>query len=302
MITYSGLQKDRRRFLALTGLTLKEFQALLGAFRRSYERLYPPQRTLAGRPRRRAPGGGRHGALHPPEQKLLLLLVYLKAYPLQVVMAELFALSQQGVNYWLHRLLPVLRLALDELGVLPQRSPGRFAHSRPPPEGGHRLIIDGTERRRHRPKGPEKQALHYSGKRKAHTDKNVVIVRTPGGRVEYLSRTYPGTAHEKRIAEHEGIAYPPDTVLYKDSGFQGYEPPVQQTRQPKKKGARERAHPRGEAQQPKVGEGTGQGRAWAGRGEAGPQHQGHLPQHQGGRLRCRPGGRLRAPQPARAEP
>src|SRR5947209_20387110 len=110
MITYSGLQKDRRRFLALTGLTLKEFQGLLEAFRRSYERLYPPQRTLAGRPRQRAPGGGRPGALHLPEQKLLFLLVYLKAYPLQVVLAELFALSQQGVNYWLDRLLPVLRL------------------------------------------------------------------------------------------------------------------------------------------------------------------------------------------------
>src|SRR6266481_2495937 len=123
MITYSELQQDRRRFLALTGLTLKEFQILLGAFRRSYDRLHPPQQTLAGRPRQRLAGGGRHGVLHLPEQKLLFLLVYLKTYPLQVLLAELFDLSQQGVNYWLHRLLPVLHAALDELGVLPERDP-----------------------------------------------------------------------------------------------------------------------------------------------------------------------------------
>jgi hypothetical protein len=36
--------------------------------------------------------------LHRPEQKLLFLLVYLKTYPLQAVMAELFGLSQPGVN------------------------------------------------------------------------------------------------------------------------------------------------------------------------------------------------------------
>src|SRR5438046_2643970 len=117
MITYADLWQDRRRFLALTGLTVMEFQTLLAAFRRSYDYFHPPHHTAAGRPRQRRPGGGRHGVLHPPEQKLLFLLVYLKTYPLQVVMGELFGLSQQGVDYWLHRLLPALRLALDDLGV-----------------------------------------------------------------------------------------------------------------------------------------------------------------------------------------
>ena len=39
-----------------------------------------------------------------------------------------------------------------------------------------RLIIDGTERRRQRPKNPEKQALHYSGRKKTPCDKNVIVV------------------------------------------------------------------------------------------------------------------------------
>src|SRR5262249_27058761 len=132
MITYSELRRDRGRFLALTGLTVTEFQRLLEAFRRSYERWYPPRRTLAGAARLRCPGGGRRGVLHRPEQKLGFLLVYLMTYPLQVVMGELFDLSQQGVNYWLHRLLPVLRSALDDLGVRSERRPRRFAQSQPP--------------------------------------------------------------------------------------------------------------------------------------------------------------------------
>ncbi len=239
MITYMQLQNDPRQFLALTGLTLVEFQTLLAAFVGSYERHYPADQTLSGQPRQRFAGGGRTGVLHAPEQKLLFLLVYLKAYPLQAVMAELFGLSQPGVNQWIHRLLPVLRSALDDLGVLPERDPGHVAEHQSP-AAQRRLIIDGTDRRRQRPKNHEKQALHYSGKKKTHSDRNVVLLDAPSERIEFLSPTYPGKVHDKKIADEQQISYPPGTVLYKDTGFQGYEPAVRQTCQPKKKAARPR--------------------------------------------------------------
>jgi len=242
MVSYETLQVDRRRFLALTGLTLSEFQRLLTAFPRAYQRDYPARQTAEGQPRRRSLGGGRKGFLHRPEDQLLFILVYLKTYPLQAVMGELFGLSQPQVNHWIHRLLPVLQEALDELGVCPERSAGHFARSPATAGVEPRLIIDGTERRRQRPKGPEKQALHYSGKKKTHTDKNVVIVTLPRERVDFLSRTCVGKMHDKKIADTEGIVYPPEAILYKDTGFQGYEPAVQETRQPKKKAAPRRAH------------------------------------------------------------
>ena len=244
MMTYATLQSDRREFLALTGLTLQEFQLLLNAFTPAYERRYPKDRTLADRPRQRCAGGGRKGVLDSPEQKLLFLLVYLKTYPLQVLMGELFGLSQPGVNYWFHRLLPVLRDALDSLGVLPERNPNDFAQSQTATGTEPRLIIDGTERRRQRPKSPEKQALHYSGKKKAHTDKNVVIVDLRRKCIGFLSRTYVGKTHDKKIADSEGISYPPKAELYKDTGFQGYEPAVTRTCQAKKKAAPRGAHSR----------------------------------------------------------
>jgi DDE superfamily endonuclease len=238
MVTYTELRSDRKRLLALTGLTLPEFEHLLPAFARAYERLYPPDRTLTGRPRQRSAGAGRKAVLAGPEQKLLFLLVYLKTYPLHIVLAELFGLSPSRVNSWLHRLLPVLREALDDLGALPERDPQAFARTPTPSREQTRRIIDGTERRRQRPKSPEKQRAHYSGRKKTHSDKNVVVADARSKRIDFLSQTYEGRVPDKSIAAQEGIDYPPGTVLYKDSGFQGYEPAVAQTCQAKKKAAR----------------------------------------------------------------
>ena len=95
-------------------------------------------------------------------------------------------------------------------------------------------LIDRTERRRQRPKNPTTQAPTYSGKRKTHCDKNVVIVQAKSKRGGFLSQTYAGKTHDKKIVDIEPIAYTPDTILSKDAGFQGYEPAVAQTRQPKK--------------------------------------------------------------------
>jgi hypothetical protein len=145
-----------------------------------------------------------------------------------------FEVSQSRVNEWIHRLLPILKGALGELGVLPEREPGHFARSEA--QHGERpdLIIDGTERRRQRPKNPIKQAAASSGKKKLHCDKNVVIVQGQSKRVGVLSQTYAGKTHDKKIVDTEPIVYPPDALLSKDTGFQGYEPAGVQTRQPKK--------------------------------------------------------------------
>jgi Helix-turn-helix of DDE superfamily endonuclease/DDE superfamily endonuclease len=275
MMTYAELRGDRRRLLAVTGMTPPEFGRLLTAFARSYGRRYPADRTAAGRPRQRRPGAGRPGVLRRPEQKLLFLLVYLKAYPLQAVMAELFGLSQPRVNCWLRRLLPVLRDALDDLGALPERDGGAFAGARPP----RRLIIDGTERRRQRPKNPEKQAAHYSGRKKVHCDRNVVVAEAGSRRVGFLSRTHPGRSSDKGVADREGVAYPPGAVLHQDGGFQGYRPAGVTTRQAKKKAGRRRADGGGEGSQPGAAARAGAGGARAGGREAQPHRQGRLAEH-----------------------
>jgi hypothetical protein len=252
MINYMTLSNQPRPFLALTGLTTTEFRDLLPSIEAAYDRAYPAERTATGQTRRRWPGGGRHAVLYTAADKLLFVLVYLKTYPLQAVLGQLFGLSTSQANYWLHHLLPVLRSALDDLGVLPERDGDRLAAQPAEPRRSRLVIVDATERRRQRPKNAEKQALHYSGKKKAHTDKNVLVVRAADQRVLFLSRTYAGKAHEKRIAEEARLTYPPGTTLYKDAGFQGYEPAVEKTCQAKKKAAGPRANGRGEECQPQA--------------------------------------------------
>ncbi len=234
MLTYAKLKRNRRKFLALTGLTPKEFKLLLPAFQRAYARRFPPDQTVRGTVRQRKRGGGRNSSLDNPEQKLLFALVYLKTYPLQELLGEVFDLSQSRANRWIHQLLPVLQRALKDTGVRPERDPRQFARRERQTGEPLDLIIDGTERRRPRPKNPEKQALYYSGHKKTHSDKNVVIANRKTKRIGYLSQTYAGKTQDKKIVDRERIAYPRGAKLHQDTAFQSYAPRGCEVYQPKK--------------------------------------------------------------------
>jgi len=229
MLRYAALQKKPRDVLALTGLARREFEELLPAFERALPK--PAQRRTR---RRRAPGGGRKPGLPTVADKLLFILVYTKTYPIQSVQGHLFGMSQSSANRYIQQLLPVLAEALDHLGVMPEREgPNVARHERRAGEG-HDLIVDGVERRRQRPKHPKIQAIHYSGKKKTHSDKNVVVVNTQTKRVSFLSPTLPGAVHDKTLADHVTIRYPSQSTLRSDLGFLGYAPRVREHLQPKK--------------------------------------------------------------------
>ena len=296
-MTYNTLSTQSRSFLAMTGLTLAEFRDLLPAFENAYDRTSPPDRTANGQSRRRWPGAGRHSVLSQTEDKLLFILVYLKTYPLQVMLGQLFGISTSQADFWLHQLLPVLRSALDDLGVAPERDGARVACSPVMPEGTETVIIDGTERRRQRPKNAEKQARHYRGKKKTHTDKNVLLASAPAKRVLFLSGTYPGATNDKRIADEQRLRYPPGTTLYKDTGFQGYEPAVQKTCQAKKKATGARANCRGEGGESHVGETSRARGACDRRGEAQSDCQRRVSEQKARVVRCVHGACLRIAQP-----
>jgi hypothetical protein len=230
MLRYATLRKKPKDLLALTGLARREFDELLPVFEQA---LAQPRRPRRKR-RQRARGGGRKPALPTAADKLLFILVYMKAYPLQAVQAHLFGMSQPSANRYIHQLLPVLAKALDRLGVMPERDGQKVArHERRQGEAND-LIVDGVERRRQRPKNPEIQAIHYSGKQHIHADKNVVVVNTQTRRVSFLSQTLPGSVHDKALADHAMIRFPKDSTLRSDLGFYGYQPHVREHLQPKK--------------------------------------------------------------------
>jgi hypothetical protein len=234
MLTYTTLQDRPREFLAATGLTHDEFARVLPAFAAAYAVRYPPDKTWEGKVRQRQSGGGAKGVLSQMADKLLFILVYQKTNPLQTMHGLQFDLSQPQTNYWIHRLLPVLRQALATLGMAPERDASRVATSPLMLEGAPAGALDGTERRRQRPTEVAKQRAHYSGKKKTHTDKNVLLINEYTSKVVYLSPTVAGTTHDKKAADEADLVYPVNSTLAKDTGFQGYEPAGVLTQQPKK--------------------------------------------------------------------
>jgi len=234
MLTYNDLKDKARELLAATGLTGEEFEHLLLAFTTAYCTLYAADKTTEGKPRQRRSGGGTKGTLHRMEDKLLFILVYQKTYPLQTMQGLHFGLSQSQANYWIHHLLSVLQRALSDLQLTPERQANALASSALVQEGAPDLLLDGTERRRQRPQDALQQRSHYSGKKKAHTDKNLLLVNEHTGKVVYLSSTTAGKTHDKKAADEAGLTFPAGATLSKDTGFQGYEPNGVLTHQPKK--------------------------------------------------------------------
>lgn len=234
MLSYDKLKDKPRAFLAATGLTLTEFESLLPVFQTAYECTYPPDRTYEGKARQRSAGGGAKGTLPSFADKLLFIVVYQKTNPLQVMHGLQFALSQSQANYWIHRLLPVLQHALREMGHAPERDAQRVETSALALAGAPNLAVDGTERRRQRPRDTAMQKAHYSGKKKTHTDTHILLINEHTGKVVYLGPTLPGKTHDKKAVDETPVAYRTNTTLDKDTGFQGYEPGGVLTTQPKK--------------------------------------------------------------------
>jgi hypothetical protein len=77
---------------------------------------------------------------------------------------------------------------------------------------------DGTERRIVRPQNAVEQMGCYSGKKKDHTVKNVLLVNAPLT-ILFLSATHGGRVHDKRIVEATPYPLPAGSRLLQDLGF-----------------------------------------------------------------------------------
>lgn len=230
-MSYQELKSKPKTLQSLTGLNPQEFEKLLGSFGIAWASYV--ETTFEKKERQRGYGAGRKAELARLDDKLLFILVYFRLYPTQVVQGYLFSIGQAQANEWVHRLTGVLNQALGYEQQLPEREPSKLEEvltACPSLE----FMIDGTERPLNRPQDKDDRKTYYSGKKKAHTLKNNVITHR-GGKVVFLSDTYEGKKHDKKIADEEGYVFPPESTLWQDSGFQGYAPEGVKSEQPKKK-------------------------------------------------------------------
>ena len=161
------------------------------------------------------------------------MLFYFKCYPLQEVMALFFGISQPRVSHWVGELTPLVNQALGRELLLPARKPADLEKLLAEVPDAL-LLLDGTERPIRRPKDKDAQKSDYSGKKKSHRKKNLLVTRER--EVVYLGPTSPGSRHDKKLADESGLSFPPESWVLEDSGFQGYEAPgAGRTLRPKKK-------------------------------------------------------------------
>jgi len=218
MTNYTQLSRKPKQFHALTGYTLEEFAALLPAFVISFL-AYVQEYTLEGKKRqKRRYVTYKNCPLLTMEDKLLFILMYLRKATTQDIFGEVFGMSQPVVNQWVHRLHPCLNQALAELGEIPARIASDLQVA------GDEVKVyfqDGTERPIQRPKNQEAQKTYYSGKKKRHTVKNNVLVKAQA-KIGLLSATCEGKKHDKKIADETQFTLPQGSLLYQDTGFQGF--------------------------------------------------------------------------------
>jgi hypothetical protein len=225
MLTFAKLAKQPTVLQALTGLSLEAFGDVLPAFVQAMHHLEQQADAQRLQPRERHRGGDRKPFLQHPADQFLFILFYFKVYPLQHVQAFFFGISQTQVCEWVRRLTPLLNLALGIEHHLPERKAATMSQVlRACP--GLEFIIDGTERPIQRPKDKKRQRELYSGKKKRHTVKNVVIVDRRTCKIKALSQTRSGKMGDKRIADEEEYRFPARSRLWKDTGFQGMNHPT----------------------------------------------------------------------------
>lgn len=213
-----------RQFQALTGLSRAEFAALLPAFATAYhDQVVVP--LWQGRTRRRQPGGGRRGYVPRLAERFAFILLYVRQYPTQDLLAALFGMSQPQANYWVLTLLPVLQATLGQVVALPLRPATATMAALQAQCAELTFLLDATERPVRRPKDDARQRAHYSGKKKRHTVKNTLLTNAEGSQILLVGRTATGNTHDKTLAVADAIPYPADSVGAGDLGYQGHAPP-----------------------------------------------------------------------------
>jgi hypothetical protein len=238
MLRYEELKKHPRKFLAMTGYTVAEFEALLPHFQAEFEKHVAIYRLDGKKRSKRSYSAYKNSPLPTVADKLLFILIYLKQGSLQEAQATLFGLHQPDANKWIHLLQMLLNRTLAVLAELPARETAEL-EQRLEAEAKEKdkpllFLHDGTERTVVRPKDKSLQKLYYSGKKRSHTLKNILLSQA-NCKIIFLSPTCEGKKHDKKAADQASYQLPAGSTLYQDTGFQGFSLVGVTIIQPKKK-------------------------------------------------------------------
>lgn len=217
MYIQSALRTDRM-CKALTGLTVSEFNSLVTDFEWNYQEYQYKRRKN----RQRKPGGGRDSKIESAKEKLFYILWYMKTYPTFDVASYSVGFARSSACTWMHDLLPILEMTMKRKFVLPERKisdPEEYFRLFPEAK---EVFVDAVERLKQRPKKRRAQQKTYSGKKKAHTRKSVVMTDKKR-KILVITKQKSGRRHDKRLADKNSIFenIPKEIPIFVDTAFIG---------------------------------------------------------------------------------
>lgn len=167
-MNYQTLQKNRRQFKSISGLSHEDFLSLHKEFVVAYSALRSEE-TIAKRVRKRKPSNRVDAVLQTTHDVLLFVLSYLKNNPTQEAHAAAWGMYQGQAHPHLQYGLKALRRTLMHNDMLPARTRLDLAERLEalPIEQRKKMRLDATERPIERPSNPQEQKEMYSGKKKA---------------------------------------------------------------------------------------------------------------------------------------
>jgi len=206
----SVLKKRPSTFKRLTGLTVEKFDELLQSLTLLYNKA--EGKRLYKHNRQRAQGAGRKQSLSL-EDKLLMLLMYYRLYTTHEFLGFIFNLHNSNVGRQINYIQPLLakifriptrKIELSEVDLTEEQL--------------LEIFVDATEQQIQRPK--RKQKKYYSGKKKRHTLKNQIVV-DPQGKILSVSKSNPGSTHDKTLYDKTTIYTDKKSKQIADLGYLG---------------------------------------------------------------------------------
>ncbi len=185
--------------------------------------------------RRRKSGAGRPYKFQELAKKVLIVLLYYKLYITQEFLGLIVGLDQANVSRLLKKMLPLIEKAADpELATYLTEAKEAYSKQDPSQKINDWIgflkrypelkdaSTDATEQKRYRSQNYEQQKTDYSGKRKHHSLKTQISIASTG-RILDVSKTYPGSIHDKTIIDQEKTVqkFPERTCQRFDLGYQG---------------------------------------------------------------------------------
>lgn len=215
---YKAALRTDRMCKATTGLRVSEFTTLAEDFTRNYQEYEAKRKKV----RKRKVGAGRGSMLQTSEEKLFYVLWYMKTYPTFDVASFWVGFHRSNACEWVHTLLPILEQTMKRKFVLPQRKisdPEEFLRLFPETK---EIFVDGVERLRQRPKKKKSAQKTYSGKKKQHTRKSVVMSDNKR-KILIVTKQKSGRRHDKRLADKESVfeTIPDEITVMADTAFTG---------------------------------------------------------------------------------